>query len=41
MDQSLLEDWKEWREVTRIKNPDLKPILSEPIKKLLYGAKES
>jgi hypothetical protein len=36
----LLGDWKEWGEVTRIKNPDVRPMLSERIKKLLYWEKE-
>ena len=36
----LLGDWKEWREVTRIKNPDVRPMLLERIKKLLYWEKE-
>jgi len=36
----LLGDWKEWKEVTRIKNPDVRPVLIERIKKLLYWEKE-
>jgi len=36
----LLGDWKEWREVTRIKNPDVRSVLIERIKKLLYWEKE-
>jgi hypothetical protein len=36
----LLGDWKEWKEVTRIKNPDIRPALLGKIKKLLYWAKE-
>ena len=36
----LLGDWKDWREVTKVKNPDFRPILIERIKKLLYWAKE-
>ncbi len=32
----LLGDWKEWKQVTPIKNPEVKPILLERIKKLLY-----
>jgi len=36
----LLGDWKEWKEVTRIKNPDVRPMLLERIKKLLYWEKE-
>jgi len=36
----LLGDWKEWKEVTRIKNPDIRPMLLERIKKLLYWEKE-
>jgi hypothetical protein len=35
----LLGDWKEWREVTKIKDPDIRPILIERIKKLLYWGK--
>ena len=37
----LLGDWKDWKEVTRIKNPDVRPILLERIRKLLYWAKET
>ena len=36
----LLGDWKDWKEVTRIKNPDVRPVLLERIKKLLYWEKE-
>jgi len=36
----LLGDWKEWREVTRIRNPDVRSVLIERIKKLLYWEKE-
>jgi len=36
----LLGDWKEWKEVTRIKNLDVRPALIERIKKLLYWEKE-
>jgi hypothetical protein len=36
----LLGDWKEWKEVTRIKNPDVRSVLIERIKKLLYWEKE-
>jgi hypothetical protein len=36
----LLGDWKEWEEVTRIKNPDVRSVLIERIKKLLYWEKE-
>ena len=35
----LLGDWKEWKEVTRIKNPDVRPMLLERIKNLLYWEK--
>jgi hypothetical protein len=35
----LLGDWKDWKEVTRIKNPNVRPILLERIKKLLYWEK--
>ena len=37
----LLGDWKDWKEVTRIKNPDVRPMLLERIKKLLYWEKGS
>jgi uncharacterized protein YwgA len=36
----LLGDWKEWKEVTRIKNHDIRPLLLERIRKLLYWEKE-
>ena len=36
----LLGDWEEWKEVTRIKNLDVRPALIERIKKLLYWEKE-
>jgi hypothetical protein len=36
----LLGDWKEWKEVTPIKNPAFRPVLIERIKKLLYWEKE-
>jgi hypothetical protein len=35
----LLGDWRNWKEVTRIKNPDVRPVLLERIKKLLYWEK--
>lgn len=35
----LLGDWKEWKEVTRIKNPEIRPALIDRIKKLLYWKK--
>jgi hypothetical protein len=35
----LLGDWKEWKEVTKIKNPDVRSALMERIKKLLYWEK--
>lgn len=35
----LLGDWKEWKEVTKIKNPDIRSALLERIKKLLYWEK--
>jgi hypothetical protein len=35
----LLGDWKEWKEVTRIKNPDFRSALLARIKKLLYWEK--
>jgi hypothetical protein len=37
----LLGDWRDWRKVTRIKNPDVRPTLLERIKKLLYWEKGS
>lgn len=37
----LLGDWKDWKEVTRIKNPEVRPMLLERIKKLLYWEKEN
>ena len=36
----LLGDWKEWKEVTQIKNLDIRPILLERIRRLLYWEKE-
>jgi hypothetical protein len=36
----LLGDWREWKEVTKIKNPDVRSGLIERIKKLLYWEKE-
>jgi hypothetical protein len=36
----LLGDWREWKEVTKIKNPDVRWALIERIKKLLYWEKE-
>jgi hypothetical protein len=36
----LLGDWKEWKEVTRVKNPEIRPILLDRVRKLLYWAKE-
>lgn len=35
----LLGDWKDWKEVTRIKNPGMRPMLLERIQKLLYWEK--
>lgn len=35
----LLGDWREWGEITRIRNPELRPVLIERIKKLLYWEK--
>jgi len=35
----LLGDWKEWKEVMKVKNPDVRPILLERIRKLLYWEK--
>ncbi|MBM4278940.1 MAG: hypothetical protein FJ130_13845 [Deltaproteobacteria bacterium] len=36
----LLGDWREWKEVTKIKNPAVRAMLIERIKKLLYWEKE-
>jgi hypothetical protein len=36
----LLGDWKEWREVTRVKNPEVRPKLLERIRRLLHWEKE-
>jgi len=36
----LLGDWREWKEVSRVKNRDIRPVLIERIKKLLYWEKE-
>jgi len=36
----LLGDWKDWEEVARIKNPDIRSALIERIKKLLYWENE-
>jgi hypothetical protein len=36
----LLGDWKEWREVTKVKNSEVREALIERIKKLLYWEKE-
>jgi hypothetical protein len=35
----LLGDWKDWKEVTKIKNPDIRSVLLERIKRLLYWEK--
>ncbi len=35
----LLGDWKEWKEVTRIRKPEVRPMLIERIKRLLYWEK--
>jgi len=35
----LLGDWREWKEVTKIKNSDVRAALIERIKKLLYWEK--
>ena len=35
----LLGDWREWKEITKIKNPHIRPVLLERIKKLLYWDK--
>ena len=37
----LLGDWKDWKEVTKIKNPAIRSTLMERIKKLLYWEKGS
>jgi hypothetical protein len=36
----LLGDWKNWKEVTKIKNPGVRSILVERIRTLLYWEKE-
>jgi len=36
----LLGDWRDWKGVTRIKNPDIRSALIERIKKLLYWERE-
>ena len=36
----LLGDWKDWKEVTKVKNPEVRPMLLERIRKLLYWEKE-
>jgi hypothetical protein len=36
----LLGDWRDWKEMTRIINPDARPMVLERIKKLLYWEKE-
>jgi hypothetical protein len=35
----LLGDWREWKEVTKIRNPEVRSALIERIKKLLYWEK--
>lgn len=35
----LLGDWKEWKEVAKIRNPEIRLVLLEKIKKLLYWEK--
>jgi len=37
----LLGDWREWKEVIKIKNPGIRSVLIERIKKLLYWEKET
>jgi hypothetical protein len=36
----LLGDWRDWREVTKIKNPNIRSALIEKIKKLLYWERD-
>jgi hypothetical protein len=36
----LLGDWKEWKEVTRVQNAEVRPILLDRVRKLLYWTKE-
>jgi hypothetical protein len=36
----LLGSWRDWREVTKIKNPAIRSVLLERIKKLLYWEEE-
>jgi hypothetical protein len=35
----LLGDWRDWREITKLKNPDVRPIVMERIRKLLFWEK--
>ncbi len=36
----LLGDWKEWKEVTKVKNPEIRLVLLERVRKLLYWTRE-
>jgi hypothetical protein len=36
----LLGDWRDWKEVTKVKRPELRPALIERIRKLLYWEKD-
>lgn len=37
----LLGDWRDWKQVTPIKRPELRPIILEKIKRLLYWERET
>ena len=37
----LLGDWRDWKEVTQVKNPDVRSVLIERIRKLLYWEKDN
>ena len=37
----LLGNWKDWKEVTKIKNPQARAVIMERIKKSLYWEKEA
>lgn len=37
----LLGDWKEWGQVTKVKNLEIRPVLLEKIKRLLYWERGS
>ena len=35
----ILGDWRDWKEVTRVKNPEFRSVLLERIRRLLYWEK--